>query len=224
MPRAKLPPFAHTGIKLTELPLQDKAQYVLVTQVCAFLCLLFRFQAFLLTINPCFGVCSLLCMHLPTQLKHVAAATSHLVGRHQDRELTSCLPFLHPYESAHPLHNQQMSYMCLTCLYRVSPLLWGATVLHARGHCEAHGGGRAARLASGCAHSIAHPLPSPMVFTQGLATVVGLSVVRLVTAKPMEEAGQPGSPKDALFNYSPSVSCLPFKAPGSPYSLFSLAC
>ena len=60
-------------------------------------------------------------------------------------------------------------------------------------------------------HSKALSYPSlnsslkPRTPTQGLATVVGLAVIRLVTAKPMEDAGEPESPKDVLFNYSPSV-------------------
>lgn len=41
--------------------------------------------------------------------------------------------------------------------------------------------------------------------TQATATVVGLSVIRLVTAGPMKEAGEPASPKDTLFNYSLAV-------------------
>eukprot|EP00983_Pelagomonas_calceolata_P084016 1156277-Pelagomonas_calceolata.AAC.2 len=42
------------------------------------------------------------------------------------------------------------------------------------------------------------------------ATLVGLSVIRLVTAGPMKEAGEPQSKKDKLFNYSLAE---PFRKP-----------
>jgi len=45
---------------------------------------------------------------------------------------------------------------------------------------------------------------------QALETIVGLSVIRVVTAKALKESSEPASPSDKLFNYSPSE---PFKAP-----------
>jgi len=49
-------------------------------------------------------------------------------------------------------------------------------------------------------------VPTTIPPTQAVATLVGLSVIRLVTAGPMTEAGEPSEKKDALFNYSPAVS------------------
>lgn len=41
---------------------------------------------------------------------------------------------------------------------------------------------------------------------QAVVTLVGLSIIRVVTVGPMDEAGEPASPADRLFNYSPAVS------------------
>uniref|UniRef100_A0A7S3RA85 CAAX prenyl protease 2/Lysostaphin resistance protein A-like domain-containing protein n=1 Tax=Dunaliella tertiolecta TaxID=3047 RepID=A0A7S3RA85_DUNTE len=49
-----------------------------------------------------------------------------------------------------------------------------------------------------------------VLVTQATATLVGLSVIRLVTAGPMKEAGEPQSKKDKLFNYSLAE---PFRKP-----------